>query len=69
MRNIDIFLSSCILALNENMISNMDKVEEAPGLANLFPPSTSVVNSVSMKLPVFWPDAAEFWRQAIPTRY
>ena len=54
------------------MISNMDKVEEAPGLekiANLFPPSTSVVNSVSMKLPVFWPDAAEVWRQAIPTRY
>ena len=42
----------------------MDKVEEDPQLeeiANLFPPSTPVVNRVSMKLPAFWPDAAKVW--------
>ena len=42
----------------------MDKVEEAPGLeeiGNLFPSSTPVANSVSMKLPAIWPDAAEVW--------
>ena len=45
-----------------------DKVVEPPGLqdiANLFPPtatsSPSPVANVSMKLPVFWPDAAKVW--------
>ena len=45
-----------------------DKVMEPPGLqdiSNLFPPtapsSPSPVVNVSMKLPVFWPDAAEVW--------
>ena len=39
----------------------------APGLeeiGNLFPPSASsslVANNVLMKLPAFWPDAAEVW--------
>ena len=42
----------------------MDKGEEAPILeeiGNLFPPSTLVANSISMKLPAFWPDTAEVW--------
>ena len=42
-------------------------IEDAPGLEeieSLFPPSTSstpVANNVLMKLPAFWPDAAEVW--------
>ena len=42
-------------------------VDEAPGLGDteaLFPPSPDAVPvaaNVSMKLPTFWPDAAEVW--------
>ena len=42
-------------------------IEEAPGLRDteaLFPPSPDAVPfaaNVSMKLPTFWPDAAEVW--------
>ena len=42
----------------------MDKVEDAPRLeeiGNLFLRSTPVANTISMKLPAFWPDAAEVW--------
>ena len=30
-------------------------------ISQLFPPSALVANNVSMKLPAFWPDAAEVW--------
>ena len=30
-------------------------------ISNLFPSSTPVANSFSIKLPVFWPDPAEVW--------
>ena len=44
-------------------------IEEAPGLGDievLFPPTSAsdavpMAANVSMKLPVFWPDAAEVW--------
>ena len=44
-------------------------IEEAPGLGDieaLFPPTSAsdvvlLAANVSMKLPVFWPDAAEVW--------
>ena len=49
-------------------MSKKDEVAEPPGLENisaLFPPSApslpSPVANVSMKLPAFWPDAAEVW--------
>ena len=45
-----------------------DEISEPPGLEDiieLFPPSApaspSLVANVSMKLPAFWPDAAEVW--------
>ena len=47
--------------------ANDPVVDEAPGLGDtkeLFPPSPDavpVVANVSMKLPTFWPDAAEVW--------
>ena len=45
------------------------EIKDAPRLkeiGNLFPPSASfslspVANNVFMKLPTFWPDAAEVW--------
>ena len=50
------------------MSKKQDKVTEPPGLediSSLFPPSAtslpSTVVNVSMKLPVFWLDAAEVW--------
>ena len=44
-------------------------IEEAPGMGDikvLFPPTStsdavSLAANVSMKLPVFWPEAAEVW--------
>ena len=41
-------------------------IEDAPGteeIGNLFPPSasSSMIAKVLMKLPAFWPDAAEVW--------
>ena len=49
----------------------MDKVEEAPRLeeiGNLFPPFIPEANSVSMKLPAFWPDAAGVWFDSVRYR-
>ena len=50
------------------MSKKADKVIEPPeqeDISDLFPPSApaspSPVANVSMKLPVFWPDAAEVW--------
>ena len=53
------------------MSKKNDEISEPPGLEDiieLFPPSApaspSLVANVSMKLPAFWPDAAEsetFW--------
>ena len=50
------------------MSKKQDKVVEPPDLqdiSDLFPPSASsllpVAANLSMKLPVFWPDAAEVW--------
>ena len=42
------------------------EIKEAPGLediGNIFPPSASAsqIANVLMKLPAFWPDAAEVW--------
>ena len=42
-------------------------IEEVPGLGDteaLFPPTSDAVpvaSNVSMKLPIFWPDAAKVW--------
>ena len=55
----------CILApKGKSEYINMDKVEDASRLeeiGTLFSPSAPVANSISMKLPAFWPDAAEVW--------
>ena len=40
----------------------MDKTEDAPGLVaedEAHPPTNLMANNVAMKLPAFWPDAAE----------
>ena len=51
------------------MSKKQDTVIEAPGLGDfeaLLPPSSAseavlLAANVSMKLPIFWPDAAEVW--------
>ena len=51
-----------IISAQVNLI--MDKSEGAPVLvdgADILPPTVSVANNVAMKLPAFWPDAAEVW--------
>ena len=67
-------ISLCLALRNTNtnfwshIMPKNDEISEPPGLkdiTNLFPPSApaspSLVANVSMKLPAFWPDAAEVW--------
>ena len=49
-------------------------IEDAPGteeIENLFPPpaSPSQIAKVWMKLPAFWPDAAEVWFAQADTQF
>ena len=50
-------------------------IEEAPGLGDtkaLFPPTSDAVPiaaNISMKLPTFWPDAAEVWFTQVDTQF
>ena len=42
----------------------MDKSKDAPGHvdeADTLPPNVPMANNMAMKLPAFWPDAAEVW--------
>ena len=58
------------------MSKEKTEISNAPGLediGNLFPPSSSVSSSpianVYMKLPAFWPDAAEVWLAQADTQF
>ena len=61
--------SSDILSSTMSKKQSTAAIEEAPGLGDiesLFPPTSAsdsvrLAANVSMKLPVFWPDAAEVW--------
>ena len=57
-------------------MSKKDEVAEPPGLediSDLFPPSApylaSPVANVSMKLPAFWPNAAEVWFRQVDEQF
>ena len=57
-------------------MSKKDEISEPPGLEDireLFPPSApaspSPVTNISMKLPTFWPGAAELWLTQADTQF
>ena len=75
-------ISLCLALRNTNtnfwshIMPKNDEISEPPGLkdiTNLFPPSApaspSLVANVSMKLPAFWPDAAEVWFAQADTQF